>query len=133
MDRALYYDRGGYAEVRGEGGGSRLVPFPLCLAIRSGDDLPESCPDFILNISESWVFVRTDNPLPEGTPVHLHVYIPPEIKLLAEIDGTVSARKGNEGQYPEGMLIRFQDIPRSTGELLQGYIEGKRPLIDRKT
>ncbi len=130
--RKLFYDRGGYVQVREEGGSPGFVPYPVCLAIRYGDDVPEVCPDFILNAGEAWVFVRTENPLPAGTPVHMHFFIPPEIKLLAEVDGTVSAPDRDGAGLPKGMLIRFPEISREEKDVLEGYIGGKKRLIDRK-
>ncbi len=52
-ENRLFYDRGGYIQVRRGSGGPELVPYPVCLAIRHADDLPETCPDFSMNAEES--------------------------------------------------------------------------------
>lgn len=132
MNKQFFYKQGGYLVKKVETDKSGLVPFPVCLAIQEEEKLSAECPDFILNIGDSWVFVKTDTPLPAGTPVLLHFYIPPEIKLLAEIRGTVSNREERDPADPPGMLIKFRNTPRETVERLEGYIEGGRHLIDIK-
>jgi hypothetical protein len=132
MFGTFIYDKGGYAEKRERGEEPRPVPFPVCLAIKYGDDVPEACPDFILDIDRSRVFVITDTPLPEGTSVVLHLYIPPEIKLLTEIQGTVVTVNRSDAHHPKGMLIKFVHISAETAEVLKRYIEGEKHLIDKK-
>jgi hypothetical protein len=132
MLKKLFYDKGGYIQVPAENDKSRLVSFPVCLAIKHGDSVSAECPDFILNTDESWVFVRSETPLPGGTQVIIHFYVPPEIKLLAEIQGTVSTMSRGNVAYQKGMLIKFSPVSRETIKLLEGYIEGKKHLIDRK-
>ena len=59
-----------------------------------------------------------------------HFYIPPEIKLLAEIQGIVSVKGKIDAAYREGMLIKFGNVSRQTMKLLDDYVEGKKHLID---
>ncbi len=132
MTKKIFIDKGGYIQERVENDNSRLVPFPVCLAIKYGDSVSAECPDFILSTDESWVFVNTDIPLSEGTRVLIHFYVPPEIKLLAEIPGTVSTPNLDNSAYPKGVLVKFSAVSRKTIKLLEGYIEGKKLLIDKK-
>lgn len=110
----------------------KLVPFPVCLAVKYGNEITAECPDFILNIDESWVFVRTDAPLPEGASLLMHFYIPPESKLLAEIKGIVLPITRHDIPYPKGMLIKFTSFSRKALKSLENYVEEKKHLIDKK-
>jgi len=114
-----------------ESGGSTLVPFPVCLAIKYGDTVTEECPDFVLNIQESWVFVKTESPLPEGTSLLMHVYIPPESKLLAEMTGRVLRVDHGHSGDPGGMHIRLTHLSAKEREDLENYLEGSKHLVDR--
>jgi len=109
----------------------KLVPFPVYLALKYDDNL-ESYPDFILNISEAWIFVRTESPLPEGTSLIMHFYIPPENKLLAEVRGQVITMNQNNEVNQRGMLIKFAYLSRKELSRLERYAEGKKHLIDKK-
>jgi hypothetical protein len=109
----------------------RHVPFPVYLAVKHGDGILEEYHDFILNSSESWVFVRTESPLPEGTPLIMHFYIPPEYKLLAELRGWVATMNRNNAHDAKGMKIKFSYFSHKELESLESYIEGKKHLIDK--
>ncbi|MDA8083119.1 MAG: hypothetical protein M0024_05630 [Nitrospiraceae bacterium] len=131
MYRKFFFDKGGYLQLQTGSGSPGIVPFPVCLAIRFGDDIREECPDFILNIEQSWVFVRTTSPLPRGTTLLMHFYIPPEDKLLAEVKGRVLTVNRESAIYPKGMLIKFGVFSLQETALLEKYLEGNRPLLDK--
>jgi hypothetical protein len=131
MKKTLLMGIGGHIQVRDETGTIKVVPFPICLAIWHIKDVMTSCPNFIVNIEERWVYVKTDRPLPVGTSVLMHFYIPPEEKLLARIGGAVAPLDQNGKQYQEGMLIKFGLFSRGETERLADYVEGKRPLTDK--
>lgn len=131
MYNEFFVDKGGHLQEHKDSGSSRLVPFPVCLAIKYGDDIAE-CPDFVLNIEESWVFVRTPSPLPPGTSVVMHFYIPPEDKLLADVKGKVSIVNQEAAAYPAGMLVKLSYFSRGKMQRLKRYFEEKEHLIDDK-
>jgi len=130
MNKRFFYDIGGHIQERVGDGPPRIISFPICLAIRYGNNLTAECPNFVLDIDELWVFVRTETPLPDGTRTIMHFYIPPEIKLLAEIQGVVSDTDRRNAEYPTGMFIKFSDVSRTMIKQLKGYIEGKNPLVN---
>jgi hypothetical protein len=132
MQKKLFIDAGGHLQERGDDGSAKVVPFPVCLAIKHAEDISETCPNFVLNLDEGWVFIGTGSPLPEGAFVQMHFYIPPENKLLAELSGSVVAFDRNSAYYPEGMLIKFARRSRKELESLEKYIEGNKRLIDKK-
>lgn len=132
MVRRLFVDKGGYVQERGSAGTPKVTPFPVCLALKYGDDVTAECPDFILNIEESWVFVKTVSPLPPGTPLLLHFYIPPEDKLLAEVHGSVLHDGVTVAEHTEGMYIRLIHDARVQMQDLEKYLDGRKHLIDQK-
>lgn len=128
----LFFDKGGYLQEYEDSESLRPVPFPVCLAIKHGDQITEECSDFVLNIDKSWVFIKTESPVPEGTPLVMHFYVPPENKLLAEIKGQVSMiDQRNEGSSA-GMFIRIAYFSRKKIKNLENYFEGKKHLIDSR-
>jgi hypothetical protein len=74
-------------------------------------------------------FCQNGFPLPEGSPVTLHFYIPPDKKLLGEFQGRVMKKqKLNDGR--KGTFIRIQDFLHLKLDKLEGYLEEKRHLVD---
>jgi len=131
MDKYFIDKKGRAEEVYQDEGIARPVNFPLCLAIKYGDEVPMACSDFLLNTSKGKVFVETDAPLPEGSSVELHFYIPPKIKLLSEFRGVVIP--GHSGPHNvKGSLIKIRDITHSRLRKLEEYLEEKRRLVDRQ-
>ncbi len=130
MDK-YFIDKGSRAEKHVSGSkGSKQVNFPLCLAIQYGDNAPVDCPDFLLNSSQGKLFVETETPIEANTKVKLHFYIPPETKLLAEFKGKViDQRKVNN---VKGNLIKISDFFHTKLHKLEGYLEEKNHLIDKK-
>ncbi|MBI5665478.1 MAG: hypothetical protein HZC49_10420 [Nitrospirae bacterium] len=109
---------------------TKKINFPLCLALKYGDDVSAECPNFLLNTRKGKVFVETKSPLAEGSKVLLHFYIP-EAKLLSEFEGKVISQQ-NEGRQPKGNLIKIRDVTRRRLHQLEEYLEEKRHLIDEK-
>lgn len=118
-----FVDKGGDAEEFDHG--RRHVRFPVCLAIRLGPDVPLECPDFVLNVEEGEVLVKTSAGLPAGAGVDMHFYIPPESKLLAEFKGVVRAVSAS------GVRIKITGRPKGELERLSAYLEERRRLTDR--
>ncbi len=132
MSGNVFFDVGGNALVGSKGKAPTPVMFPICLAIKCHSSIAEVCPDFIMNVDESWVFVRTGSPLPEGTQLTLHFYIPPESKLLAEIRGRVIPVSAIDKPLSDGMLIRFAPFSLWKLKRMERYSKGERPLVDRQ-
>lgn len=131
MDK-YFIDRNSRAEeISRDTAKARRVHFPLCLAIKYGNDVSLECPNFLLNTSKGKVFVETDEPLPEGSNVVLHFYIPPEAKLLSEFKGRVVRLRG---PFPntKGSMIKIRDITHRKLRRLEEYLEEKRHLVDEK-
>mgnify|MGYP001394337066 CR=1 FL=1 len=55
------------------------VRFPVFVAIKYGERRCHAFQDFILNVSEGGVFIKTDKQIPEGSGIVMHFYIPPEV------------------------------------------------------
>lgn len=131
----LIVDRHGDAdEIGGEDGDEerrRHVRFPLCLAVKYGIDVPESCADFILNLSRGGVFIKTSSPVPRGERLTMHFYIPPHEKLLGEFTGEVVAVNSSDPAYPLGMHVKFVDCDPEEMKKLEEYLEEKRHLVDK--
>lgn len=133
MDK-FFVDKGGEVEEYSEDAERRKhVRFPVCLAVKYGDSVSEVCPDFVLNISKAGVFIKTDSPLPKGSTVVMHFYIPPEDKLLGEFKGRVVEVNQNNPAYQRGMHIKFIHYTKEEMQSLEDYLEGKKRLIDKKT
>jgi len=128
----FFFDKGGYLQEYDNSESLRLVPFPVCLAVKYGDQIAEECSDFVLNIDKCWVFIKTESPVPEGTPLLIHFYVPPENKLLAEIKGKVSTIDQHNIESPAGMFIKIGYFSRKELKNLEQYFEGKKHLIDHR-
>jgi hypothetical protein len=105
------------------------IRFPLCLAVKYHEQVPFLCADFLLNTSQRRVFVKTDSPLPEGSPVVLHFYIPPDKKLLGEFHGVVMKEQGLADSV-RGNFIKIQDFLHLKLDKLEEYLEEERHLVD---
>jgi len=129
MDKYFIDKKGSAEEYFQNTNKTKQVHFPLCLAIRYGDSVPMECPDFLLNTRKGKVFIDTESPLPEGSEVTLHFYIPPHIKLLSEFKGRVVPTQ-SEARVPRGTLIKIRDFTHRRLRRLEEYLEEKRHLID---
>jgi len=131
MDKYFIDKNSKAEEIYQDSSKTKQVHFPLCLAIKYGDDVSLECPNFLLNTSKGKVFVETDSPLPEGSQVVLHFYIPPEVKLLSEFKGRVIPQ---QSRFPNtrGNMIKIRDITHRKLRKLEEYLEEKRHLIDEE-
>jgi hypothetical protein len=131
MDK-YFLDKSGRAEEYIEGSKKKKqVHFPLCLAVKYGNDVPLECPDFLLNTSNGKVFIETEAPLPEGSDVLLHFYIPPEAKLLSEFRGKVTEQK-KVASGAKGFFVVLRDFTHKRLSILEEYLEEKRHLVDEE-
>ena len=106
------------------------VRFPVELAVRYGEEAPVLYHSFVLNTSRQGVFVTTDSPLPEGTILTMHFFIPPDSKLLAELKGEV-VKSNAPNRDLSGMHIEFFQSAEKDIQRLNDYLEEKQHLLDR--
>jgi len=108
----------------------RHVRFPLELAVRYGKDVPVAYDSFVLNISRHGIFILTDKPFPEGTILVMHFFIPPDLKLLAELKGEV-IKVNTSDSYPQGMHIEFFQYSETDMQRFNEFLEEKQHLLDK--
>lgn len=128
MDK-IYVDEGGEIEEYLGHERRRHIRFPVYLAIRYSDDV-DIFDSFVLNLSKEGVFIETGFSLPIGSKIVIHLYIPPENKLLGVLKGEVVHVNQNNHAYPRGMHIRFVDNDRGEIQRLEEYLEERIHLID---
>lgn len=128
MDR-IFIDRGGRVEEYAGKESRRNVGFPVCLQLKYRD-ATLTCYDFILNISKSGIFIRTEENLDPGTMVFMRFYIPPGEKLLGEFCGQVIAVNGDGCFYPRGLSVKLVDYEPDELQKFEDFLAGKRHLFD---
>lgn len=105
------------------------VRFPVYLAVRHN-----SCVDiynsFVLNISKGGLFIETSHPFHKGEEVILHLYIPPEDKLLGVFKGKVVAVNRDNPAYPRGVHVKLITNEREEMRKLEEFLEEKKHLLD---
>jgi len=105
------------------------IRFPVNLAVRYGEGDPKVYENFVLNISKGGVYIITEQPLPKGAIIVMHFFVPPQQKLLAEFAGEVVGINQSE-LYPPGMHVEFFDVRPESVSRLEGFLEGKRSLLN---
>ncbi len=116
-------------EFSPESGESRSVRFPVCLAVEHEQEVKEVCSDFMFSADHERILVKSRNPLPEGSTVLIHIYVPPEEKLLGRFHGEVEETM--EGDSTEGrMKIRLLHHPEDEMQRFQEFLEEKKHLVD---
>lgn len=131
-DDKVFVDRRGVVEEFAGTEKRRHVRFPLCLAVKYGEEVPLVCADFTMNISKGGVYIMTDNPLPKGAKITMHFYIPPQEKLLGEFEGKVVGVNLDDPAYPRGMHVKFMDVNENALSRLEDYLEENRHLVDKE-
>ncbi|HLU66352.1 MAG TPA: PilZ domain-containing protein [Kofleriaceae bacterium] len=119
------YARGGLLNLR------ETRRLPLRFAVTYGG-INGPCKTFTRDINEEGVFVITEDPLPEGSEVHLLLTIPNRPAQLS-LAGVVSHTVVVEDEDIPGMGIRFryqddaqrEDVVRAIDELERLFIEDK--------
>jgi hypothetical protein len=131
MNNKLFIDQGGLIEqIFLDSGKRKYTRFPVCLALKCKEAVSEVCPDFVLSTDKKKVLVRTDSPLPKGSRVLMHFYIPPESKLLGVFEGRVTGGWGEKSLDQMGMQITFINYKEFQIRRLQNYLEEKKRLVD---
>lgn len=129
MDKILV-DQHGEAEEYSYGPERRMhIRFPVCLAVSYKGSLPEVCLDFVLNISKGGLFIKSDFPFPPGSKIDIHIYIPPESKLLGVFEGKV-VKVSDNPSYVKGMHVRIINSSSEDMQRLEEYLEEKHHLLD---
>ena len=81
---------------------------------------------YITDISAMGIFVRTNNPEPEGTRLNLCFRVPPEISSqLLEVEGEViwvNPYRPNEPARQPGMGVQFIDLTQTQRELVMRMV-----------
>ncbi len=130
MDK-LFFDMGGEVdEFISDKDKPKHVRFPVKLAVKHEKGFPEFYSDFVLNVGKGGVFIKTDSPIPKGSFVVMHFYIPPEQKLLGEFRGKVIDVNRNNYSYPRGMYVKFLGSFKDDMKRFVAYLEEKQHLID---
>lgn len=106
--------------------------FPVYLTAKCSKGGAEVYHDFILNTSRRGLFIKTDSPLPRGTSLTIHIYIPPDSKLLGEFKGYVVAINRDNPSYPKGMHIKLAWHQKKALQKLEAYLEERQHLVDSR-
>lgn len=130
MEKILVDKEGEAYEFISDKDRPKHVNFPVKLAVKHGDELPVFYSDFILNINKGEIFIKIDSPIPKGSILIMHFYIPPEEKLLGEFKGKVMDIKSNNNVYPLGMYVKFIGNFEEDTKKFVDYLEEKRHLVD---
>jgi uncharacterized protein (TIGR02266 family) len=81
----------------------------------------------ILNLSETGVFVETNDPVPPGTTLDLELMLPGTRDLLL-IKGNVARQHRLAGKVRYGLGVQFREMNPDSRRAIQGYIE--REAVD---
>lgn len=131
-DGRFFIDIGGSVEeVLPDRDRRRHVRFPVELAVRYGEEAPLVFDSFILDAGKGGVFIRSDHPLPVGSMIHLHFYIPPEEKLLGAFEGEV-VEVNRSSRYPRGMHVKLFGSSEGDMDRFLAYLEERHQLLDVK-
>jgi uncharacterized protein (TIGR02266 family) len=131
MDEKYFIDSHGTMDELGEGDNHRRhVRFPVHLAVKYQDSSLNDYEDFVLNAGRGGVFIETGRPLPEGSRLTMHFYIPPQVKLLGSVQGTVVWSNTSGLKHPRGMGIRFDSGCEGEMQKLVELMEEHKHLID---
>jgi len=99
------------------------VRIPIKLRVEIMEDFPEkilSC----INISEGGLYLRTPDPLPEGTRCHVKFTLPHDssvIKVATEVVRTLPM--GSRFEAEPGMGLRFIDLPGDILLRIRNYVQ----------
>ncbi len=131
--RKIFVDKGGEAyEFMSDQDKPIHIRFPVKLAVKLDGKFPEffNYSDFILNLNKGEVCIKTDSPLPKGSLLIIHFYIPPEEKLLGEFKGKVVGIDRNNNIYSQAMCVKFTGNFEEDMIRFVAYIEEKKHLVD---
>jgi len=128
----IFVDRGGEVyKFVSENDRPVHVRFPVKLAVKIEEEFPEFFyySDFVLNLNKGEVFIITDSPIPKGSLLIMHFFIPPEEKLLGEFEGKVTGIN-HDNNYPKGVFVEFKGSFGNEMIIFTDYLDEKKHLID---
>lgn len=131
MEKIFVDTHGEVEEFQSDTERRKHVRFPVCLSVMYNGYVPEVCLDFILNISKGGLFIKTDFPFPKGAKIMIHIYIPPESKLLGHFEGKVVQVSDNPS-YVKGMHVKIINSTSEDMQRLEDYLEERRHLVDKE-
>ena len=90
-------------------------------------EIEEGKPDnslICINISEGGIYLRTHEPLPEGTALHLKFTLPRDVESI-ELEAEVvrTAPLGIQIETEPGMGLRFRDIPEEVQKRIRNFVQ----------
>jgi len=129
MDKYLIEEKGNGDEYYGSEK-RKNMRFPVSLAVKYSEDEVILYESFVFNISRGGVFIKTTCPLPKGSTIVMHVYIPPDSMLLGKFKGKVMAINMGSHDHPPGMHIKFRPLQSNTLSRLEEFLEERRHLLD---
>ena len=121
LDLAIMY--GVLARLSGQ---PRTTP-RITVKMRVHVEIAEGTPENVLasvNLSESGLYLRTLQPLPEGSLLHIKFTLPHDtetIELSAEVVRALPL--GTQFEVEPGMGLRFVDIPENTLLKIRNFIQ----------
>jgi uncharacterized protein (TIGR02266 family) len=95
------------------------------LAVRYGLGGDRLLDNFSINISTGGLFIETDQPRPEGSPLHLEFQLPDRSELIrcrARVAWVNSAAAPKNPQLPAGMGIQFIDLSLADMQAVREFI-----------
>jgi uncharacterized protein (TIGR02266 family) len=121
LDLAIMY--GVLARLSGQ---PRTTP-RITVKMRVHVEIAEGTPEKLLasvNMSEGGLYLRTLNPLPGGTLIHIKFTLPHDtetMELSAEVVRTLPL--GTQFECEPGMGLRFIDVPEHTLQKIRNFIQ----------
>ncbi|MCX5813248.1 MAG: PilZ domain-containing protein [Proteobacteria bacterium] len=123
---------GSSEEISPSGEHRRSIRFPVSLSVKYGEKTPVEYTSFIINMSERGVFIQTENPLQTGAKIVMSFYIPPNVKILANVVGNVQWVNNGDSNLPRGMGISLEVYSIESIQLLEDFLEERKHLVDLK-
>jgi len=120
---------GGRVEEYAGKGNRRTVGFPVCLQLKYKDETL-TCYDFILNISKTCIFIKTEADIEPDARVFMRFYIPPGERILGEFSGLVIEANADSRFYQSWFSVRLVDYAPGELQKFEDFLEGKRHLFD---
>ncbi len=121
LDLAIMY--GVLARLSGQPRTTPRIPVKMRVHVEPAEGAPEEVLASV-NISEGGLYLRTPQPLPEGTLIQLSFTLPHDadtIKLSAEVVRALPL--GTQFEIEPGMGVRFVDVPGNTLLKIRNFIQ----------
>jgi len=93
---------------------------------REFDTMDEFIAEYVSDISQSGVFIRSDDPLPKGTKVDLKFTVVDEDMETIEGVGEVTRVVAPGGKAPPGMGVVFVELTTTSQRLVRRLLTRRR-------